>query len=98
MDNELLREPHGHTSNVAVEEFLYMDPDSGIIVCMIADGDGFRPATARQELESIPLHWIAGGSHSQASETNNSLTSLGEDSLDDFVKSFEHAYLAPSPG
>lgn len=80
-----------------VEEFLYMDPDTGMIVCMIADGDGFRPATAMQEMDALPTHWF--GDHSLAGhsaallETGDELTSL-----DAFVQNFEHAFLSPSAG
>lgn len=38
-------------SNLAFDEFLYMDPDTGMVVCMIADGDGFRPAHAADEMQ-----------------------------------------------
>lgn len=39
-------------------EFLYVDPDTGMVLCMIADGDGFRPAHAAEELESVDLALI----------------------------------------
>lgn len=42
----------------AVFEFLYLDPDTGLTVCMIADGAGFRPANASDEINSVELSLI----------------------------------------
>lgn len=91
----------------SLEEFLYMDPDTGMIVCMIADGDGFRPATAAQEMESLPLHWF----NDSPAPTSTPVPSVQaanaywaneqaseQFSLDAFVQNFEHAFLAPSAG
>lgn len=80
-----------------IEEFLYLDPDTGMVVCMIADEDGFRPATAAQEMESLPAHWLSSnpaatttaGSHSWAGDQN---------SLNAYVRNFEHAFFSPSAG
>lgn len=57
-------------ANNSLEEFLYMDPDTGMIVCMIADEDGFRPATAAQEMasmDSFPASWFDNSSDSKSS-------------------------------
>lgn len=83
-------QPHDTNSN-PISEFLYHDPDTGMIICMIADGDGFRPAHAAEEAIC------------NAPEILTNLTTLprpyaidAEDgALTDFVKSYEHAYFSP---
>lgn len=82
----------------AIEEFLYMDPDTGMIVCMIADEDGFRPATAAQEMESLPARWFSEQPAATPNPERDSAWTDELSSLDAFVQNFEHAFLAPSAG
>lgn len=81
-------------------EFLYMDPDSGMTVSMILDGDGFRPATAQAELASVdPV--ILAKFNADAAAQGRLLMSEAEET-NGFAMSFEHAFgdylpnLAPS--
>lgn len=99
-----MSQPHSDSNPFpidGIEEFLYMEPDTGMIVCMIADGDGFRPATASQEMEKLPVHWT-GNTWSPDAVNHQHFTSgdvSDEDSsIDSFVKNFEHAFLAPCAG
>lgn len=76
-----------------LQEFLYIDPDTGMVVCMIADEDGFRPASACEELQSRELRDI----HDQAPlepaiNSTRSEVVEAEASIDDFVNSYERSY------
>lgn len=80
-----------------IEEFLYFDPDTGMTVCMIMDGDGFRPAHAADEFRSIELAAIHANSP-PASTVLAARTTPQEESAfyELFVSSYEHAYGAPT--
>ena len=94
-------------SNLAFDEFLYMDPDTGMVVFMIADGDGFRPAHAADEMQFAEVGLTQRTTTKTANATTNeqaldASTSLSReadfDALDEFnntnmfVDSYEHSY------
>lgn len=67
-----------------------MDPDTGLIVVMAWDEDGFRPMTAADEFEALQL---------QASTPQTSAPAFVEvedtdDALDAFVAMHTRAYMA----
>jgi hypothetical protein len=77
-----------------IREFLYMDPDTSMLVCMIADGDGFRPAHAHEELQGAQLQQILKHSIETIQSTDNGASEL--DDVDAFIQQYDHAYLRPS--
>lgn len=83
------------------QEFLYMNPDTGELVCMIADGDGFRPASAGEEMRSAELSQVYRNFDPQSPlagvpvAASHGVTDE-ELSLDDFVNQYEQAYGVPA--
>lgn len=80
-----------------------MDPDTGMLVCMIADGDGFRPAHAAQEFQSIELAAIHAGLAPSATPSlpDDRAAEFGAldefHALDLFVNHYERCYGAQTP-
>lgn len=73
---------------INVEEFLYMDPDTGELVCMVLDGDGFRPYEARE----IAIHMPdAPASNSIFSKAPALVMDWVHQSLDSFAQ-YEHSF------
>lgn len=87
-------------TSTPIEEFLYMDPDTGMVVCMIADQDGFRPATAFDELASVELSRLYDQRPDGSPIYSQRGVDFGEEnrSLDHFVKSYEHAFVESFAG
>lgn len=73
-----------------MEEFLYMDPDTGMIITMIADGDGFRPANVYEE------HMSRADSCEPIPPRVKSLFNE-EAAIDELIRGYEHAYGNPPP-
>ncbi|WP_371436195.1 hypothetical protein [Polaromonas sp.] len=69
-----------------------MDPDTGMMICMIQDSDGFRPATAVEEFQSIDLAFLVQDSQDAGADTANEGNALVE-----FVSRYEQAYGSPPP-
>ena len=65
------------------EDFLYMDPDTGELVCMTLDDSGFRVLDAAD---------IAQGLSGQAVARASEQVSLAHDGLDAFVRRYERSY------
>jgi len=63
------------------EEFLYMDPDTGEVVCMVADGDGFRPAHV--------LDLVEQGGNAQDLRPGRE-----QPTLTDFVNRYDRAFIS----
>ena len=85
----------------AFEEFLYMNPDTSELVCMIVDGDGFRPAHAGEEMRSMELTQIYRAFDPSSPLSGNPSAGIPsasseELSLDDFVNQYEQAYGVPA--
>jgi hypothetical protein len=79
---------------VQIREFLYMDPDTSMMVCMIADGDGFRPAYAHEELQDDQLQQI----YKQSSDAIQTTADVADElsGVDEFIRQYDHAYPRPS--
>lgn len=83
-----------------ISEFLYADPDTGVISAMIADGDGFRPAMAHEVSSDMrQLLASSGTQHGPAalSTTPSTLSHWAHDQLDQFCARFEHAFCLDQP-
>lgn len=76
-----------------IQEFLYMCPDTGITICMIQDGAGFRPATASDEGMSSPDSFF----EQQLALTPHTSAADESESLDRFVNAYERSYAIFSP-
>ena len=74
-----------------IREFLYFCPDTGMTICMIQDGAGFKPATVDDEYMSIPA------SHFDNQSVSPSVTSNDYESLDSFVSNYERSFAPGSP-
>jgi hypothetical protein len=89
------------SSSSTFEEFLYMNPETGELVCMISDGDGFRPASAGEEMRSVQLTEVYRAFDPQSplsrAPTASAHSATDEEaSLDDFVTHYEQAYGVPA--
>ena len=83
--------------NNEIQDFLYSDPDTGMVVCMVADGDGFRPATAFDEIRSSNLHAIYVEALSGHSVSDFTFGVSQEDaSINEFMGRHERSFGAPS--
>lgn len=69
-------------------EFLYHDPDSGMVITMILDGDGFRPVTAMEE-SAISQGW-AGVSMQETKSQD--LLEMAHGSLGDFISRYARSF------
>lgn len=69
-------------------EFLYHDPDSGMVITMILDGDGFRPVTAMEE-SVISQEWA--GMPMQGRKSKDSLE-MAHGSLGDFISRYARSF------
>jgi hypothetical protein len=70
--------------------FLHMEPDTGLIVVMAWDEDGFRPMTASDEFEALQLQ----ASSPQASAPAFAEVEDTDEALDAFVAMHTRAYMA----
>lgn len=75
------------------EEFLYIDPDTGMTVCMIGDESGFRPATAQEEMASVSL------AHLKTMTQVASPAPLFDEfqAVDELIARYEHSFCIPPP-
>ena len=74
-----------------IDEFLYMDPDTGMVICMVQDEDGFRPATAFDEHSSVDPSYFSAQPASVIADS----PILEQMALDRFVSGYERAYVDP---
>jgi len=71
-------------------EFLYHDPDSGMVITMILDGDGFRPVTAMEE-SAISQGWAGVSMQVQEKKSQDSLE-MAHGSLGDFISRYARSF------
>ena len=87
--------PMNASNSQEIQEFLHMDPDTGMLVTMVADGDGFRAATAADEFQSTAFAQLVA----QARESNDlqqtqgfDLLERGHQAVSDFLEHCMNAY------
>lgn len=78
-----------------IEEFLWQDPDSGMIICMIADGDGFRPAHASDEVASLRFYDpLMDKAQAEPKEPVLVDSSDISSSIDEFIEQYDRSFNA----
>lgn len=82
--------------NQQVSEFLYMDPDSGMLTTMIADGDGFRPANAVDMIDAAWLSDLTLDLHAKRADNRRNPVLDEEDRnvIDEFINQYAQSFPA----
>lgn len=85
-----------HSNSSVPSEFLHLDPDTNMVVCMILDEDGFRPAHATEEALLLDQSALLAqvGAHAVQADSWQDFACDEALSLNDFVGRHQrsHAY------
>ena len=79
-----------------VSEFLYMDPETGMLTTMIADGDGFRPANAADMVDAAWLTSLSLEQHEKQVDNRRNPVFNEEDrkEIDAFINQYAQSFPA----
>lgn len=90
-------------SGRSVNEFIYLDTDTGEMMCMVLDYDGFRPASINEQFQSVDLQIIydAMDKHSDPvipAGRERKATAIDEfNGISAFIHGREQSYGSPAP-